>query len=64
MKPLWKPVNSPLGPVPRVNPWLWREIRYNHAENRDITYQEQQKNVLYAITAMARAFDQTTDNAM
>lgn len=64
MKLLWKPVNSPLGPVPRVNPWLWKEIKYTQAENRDVAYQEQLKNVLYATTAMARAFDGTTDSKM
>ena len=53
----WTPANSPLGPVPKVNDWLWEMAGNFFAQNRDKLLREQETNVLYASNALARAYE-------
>lgn len=62
MKELWKPVNSPLGPVPRINPWLWEnKFKWDPARGRDAAWQDLIKNALYGTTALTRALENTNE---
>ena len=58
---VWTPANSPLGPVPKVNEWLWELAGNSYARNRDTLLREQETNVLYAANALARAYESAAD---